>query len=644
MRHHAANLAVVLCAAVALRSAGAADGPCGEAPSNPVFQAVARAANDLSCNSTAHWEAHYNSLQVFVYVPGGEFTMGSEHGLDNEQPVRRVQLDGYWIAKYPVTVAQFREFVEDTGHLTDAEQGWGAWQWTGERMDRPDTAGDPWALRMDGRWNNLYFEQGDDHPVGSVSWNDANAYAAWLSGRLGVRAVLPTEAQWEKAARGTDARRFPWGDTVPDGARGNYADSRYAQKYGRYARNPDIGVDDGHVETSPVDAYPLGQSPYGVFDLAGNLGEWVYDVFDPDYYRSAPTQNPTGPVVAAGVPEQRIDRVNRGGSWVDWAGVDGNGEVRPQGGHNIRAAARTGDEQNSSDDHMGFRLAVDGLRVAVTKPADPFKPDLSEVFIETHEAAGNVFMLEASGDVAGNIAALVGPEGILIVDDQFAELTPSIESALWELHPGDLRYIINTHHHDDHSDGNARLAAAGGALIVAHDIARERLQLKGPGHWPVLTFDRTLTIHFNDEVVRLLAIPGGHTDNDVVVFFERANVVHLGDLMNSGTSSFPVADLDAGGNALRILDNVAMLLPMIDDDAVIIPGHGPLSDKPELRRLLEMLQSTITMVREKRARGEGIESILAAGVADEYRDWGYGHTSAEGWLTMIYMSLSRMEN
>ena len=105
----------------------------------------------------------------------------------------------------------------------------------------------------------------------------------------------------------------------------------------------------------------------------------------------------------------------------------------------------------------------------------------------------------------------------------------------------------------------------GGALIVAHDIARERLLAKGPGHWPVLTFDATMTIHFNDEVVRLLAIPGGHTDNDVVVFFERA-------------------------------------------------------------------------------RGESLESILAAGVADEYRDWGYGHTSAEDWLTMIFMSLSGMEN
>ena len=644
MKDSTAYPSVVLCATVALQSAAAANEPCQEPPTNAVFQDVAQAANELSCNETGHWEAHFGSLQVFVHVPGGEFTMGSEHGLDDERPVRTVQLDGYWIDKYPVTVAQFREFVADTGYLTDAERGWGAWQWTGVLMDTPETAGDPWALRMDGRWNNLYFEQGDDHPVGSVSWNDANAYAAWLSRRLGVSAVLPTEAQWEKAARGTDARRFPWGDAAPDGTRGNYADSHYARKYGRYARRPEIRVDDGYVETSPVDAYPLGQSPYGVFDLAGNLGEWVYDVYDSEYYGSAPAHNPTGPTVAAGVPDQRIDRVNRGGSWVDWAGVSDEGEVQPVGGHNLRAAARTGDEQNSSDDHMGFRLAVDGLRSAETKSADPFKPDLSGVFIETYEAAGNVFMLEASGDVAGNIAALVGPDGILIVDDQFAELTPSIESALWELHPGDLRYIINTHHHDDHSDGNARLAAAGGAVIVAHDIARERLQLKGPGHWPVLTFDATMTIHFNDEVVRLLAIPGGHTDNDVVVFFERANVVHLGDLMNSGISSFPLADLDAGGNALRILDNIAMLLAMIDDDAVIIPGHGPLSDKPELQRLLRMLQSTIETVREKRARDESLESIVAAGVADEYRDWGYGHTSAEDWLTMIYMSLSTTEN
>ena len=612
---------------------------CATIDDNPLFAEVSRAAVATSCNNDGYWEANFGELQELIYIPQGGFDMGSAVGLPNERPVHRVELDGYWVAKYSVTVGQFREFVEATGYLTDAERGWGTWQWTGQRFDEPDPESDAWTLLMDGRWNNIYFEQGDDHPVGSVSWNDANAYAAWLSQRLGVAFVLPTEAQWEKAARGTTGRRFPWGDGAPNGELANYADKHFANKYGAYARRADVSIDDGYVETSPVDAYPQGRSQYGVFDLAGNLGEWVHDLFDPDYYQTSPRRNPAGPEVPAGVPDERLDRVNRGGSWVDWAGVTADGAVEPEGGHSIRAAARTGDEQNSADDHMGFRLAIDGAREAQTKPADPYKPDLSGTEIVIHHAAGNVYMLEATGDVAGNIAALIGPGGILIVDDQFAELTPEIEAALAELTGSDLRFILNTHHHEDHSDGNARIAADSGALIIAHDKARPRMLHRGPGNWPVVTFESSMTLHINRETVRFLSFPGGHTDNDAVVFFEHANVVHMGDLMNSGTSSFPTADIEAGGNAITMLENIEALLPVIDEDAVIIAGHGPLSDKAELRILRQMLESTIDLVRNKKQRGMSLQQILEEGAPAEYADWGYGYMPAEGWLEMIYQSL-----
>ena len=267
-------------------------------------------------------------------------------------------------------------------------------------------------------------------------------------------------------------------------------------------------------------------------------------------------------------------------------------------------------------------------------------PDLSGVSINTYSIRRNVYMLEASGDVAGNIAVLIGPDGVLIVDDQFEALVPAIEIAIGKLDSGSLRYILNTHHHDDHSDGNAKFVERSNALVVAHDATRRRLALaKTPNHWPVLTFNSNLTLHFNSERVRLLSLPGGHTDNDTVVLFERANVAHLGDLMNSGTSSFPIADIRSGGNALAIRSNVRKLIDLVDNETVIIPGHGPLSDKAGLQTLYTMLEDTIEMVSRKRKQGLSRDEVVAQGVSDRYQAWGYGYTSAEHWLGMVWDSI-----
>ena len=152
----------------------------------------------------------------------------------------------------------------------------------------------------------------------------------------------------------------------------------------------------------------------------------------------------------------------------------------------------------------------------------------------------------------------------------------------------------------------------------------ERLLGKASGHWPVITFDRSLSIFFNGEEVRALSVPGGHTDNDIVVVFTESNVVHLGDLFNSGTSSFPVVDFEAGGNALTILDNIEHLLEIVPDDAVVIAGHGPLSDKEELHRVRDMLEETIELRTGASGRGSDRRGDPRRGPGAEVRRLGLG--------------------
>ena len=288
---------------------------------------------------------------TFVEIPEGKFPMGSNHGEFKELPVHDVYLDRYWIAKYPVTVAQFRSFVESGDYMTDNERGEGCWI---------EADG---IIRYDLDWRHPNVNQDSNHPVICVSWNDAMAYADWFSRTNNVKASLPTEAQWEKAARGTDQRKWPWGDEPPDGTRANFADSNYLQVFGPDQRNPDGTIDDGYPQTSPVNTYDKGQSPYGVFDMAGNTIDWIYDWYEASYYARSPTANPIGPernpvrrkFKIPGGWGDNLQRSIRGGAWTDASGVLSVEE----GGHSVRSDMRERTDQYSSDDHLGFRLVID---------------------------------------------------------------------------------------------------------------------------------------------------------------------------------------------------------------------------------------------------------------------------------------------
>jgi serine/threonine-protein kinase len=241
---------------------------------------------------------------VMVYVPAGEFSMGSNDGFLDEQPVHTVYLDGFWIDSTEVTNTMYVKFLHAVGNQVE-----GGVTWLNEE------GYDVRIIQFDWGW---VVESGyGDHPVGIISWYGAQAYCDWVGGRL------PTEAEWEKAARGTDGRTYPWGEADPTCSLSN---SFYGCAHGT-----DYG------DTIWVGSHPRGASPYGALDLAGNVREWVADWYDESYYRVSPERNPTGPISGT-------LKIVRGGGW----GHDA---------HTVRSAYREEARPDSTWDISGFRCS-----------------------------------------------------------------------------------------------------------------------------------------------------------------------------------------------------------------------------------------------------------------------------------------------
>jgi formylglycine-generating enzyme required for sulfatase activity len=257
-----------------------------------------------------------------VRVPAGEFLMGSDpekdpEAYDDEKPQHKVYLADFDIGRTPVTVAQFETYVTATGYQTTAEQEGSGWVWTGS--DWEEVEGADWRHP---RGPDSDVSQKRDHPVTHVSWYDAQAFCQWA----GLR--LPTEAEWEKAARGTDGQIYPWGNEAPDESLCNF----------------DFSVGD----TTPVGSYPAGTSPFGALDMAGNVFEWTSSLWGKDSDEPEfgyPYNADDGRENASAPPDVR--RVLRGGSW--------NIEAR-----SVRAAYRSWDEPGDRGAIGGFRCARSG--------------------------------------------------------------------------------------------------------------------------------------------------------------------------------------------------------------------------------------------------------------------------------------------
>jgi len=263
--------------------------------------------------------------------------------------------------------------------------------------------------------------------------------------------------------------------------------------------------------------------------------------------------------------------------------------------------------------------------------------DLSKIEIKAIHVAKNIYMLEGAG---GNIGVSIGPDGILIVDDQFAPLAAKIEAALKQLNPGKLKFVLNTHYHGDHTGGNAHFGRE--AHIIAHTNVRNRLGggRAGSGEGlPIITFDDSLSVHFNNEEIKLIHVPPGHTDSDSIVYFTGANVVHMGDSFFSGR--FPNIDLKGGGSVRGFIRNVEDAMKKIPADAKVIPGHGPLSTLKEMKEFHEMLVETSGIVEKAITAGKSLEQIKAEGLPEKWKSWAVPMIPTSRWIEILYSGLSR---
>ncbi len=333
---------------------------CSKSASEKPVNSEKKQPNDIKSNIE---QKFFNPINM-AWIPGGSFQMGSEYGKPDELPVHEVILDGFWINKTEVTNTEFSEFIEDTKYLTIAEQKPNPLDFPGVPLEKlvpgsvvfePPPGNVPldnhriwWTWKVGASWKNPNgpkdnIKGKENHPVVNVSWFDAIAYSNWLTKKTGIKHRLPTEAEWEYAARGgANGNKYIWGDELKPNKKciANFWQGRFPNEN---------SIEDGYRMTAPVGQFMANK--FGLYDMAGNVWEWCEDWYKHDYYKESPKKNPKGPDTSFDPDEPNLaKRITRGGSFLC-------SELYCTG---YRPAARMKTSPDTGLNHTGFRLVAEG--------------------------------------------------------------------------------------------------------------------------------------------------------------------------------------------------------------------------------------------------------------------------------------------
>lgn len=272
---------------------------------------------------------------------------------------------------------------------------------------------------------------------------------------------------------------------------------------------------------------------------------------------------------------------------------------------------------------------------------DGFKSD--SITVRITKAAGNVYFLDCiNGFGGGNVAASIGEDGILLVDDMYDFMSVKLEASLKTISSKPVRMVLNTHFHEDHIQGNKILRKS--AIIIGHENICNQLIKYYKGNpselemMPALTFSDSIKLNFNGEEVKVIHFPNSHTDGDAIVYFTKSKVLHLGDMFFF--EMFPAVYPEGGGDIKQLVLSLEKIVLKIPADARIIPGHGRLATMQDLKNYLMMLKETISIVETKIKEGKTLEQIQKGKVLAKYDALGEGGAqTTEQYLTMLYKLL-----